>query len=166
MDTYQAMLLDIPQSEISRVYQDGSYTRWSYFVDAEAAVVGVIYANDQTLAMYHLTNKTMLVLGPLGFVTLANAQYAPDNQQLHIAYNGSYVSLSVFNDLTTVGAEGMKSTYDFSVVKQWQDFLASKGVQTAASPQNFKGTPSSRWIAIAAAIIATIFSIFTLISRQ
>ena len=120
---------DIPSEEIQRVMQAGGYSRWTYCTDAEAGEAGVIYANDNVLAIYHPGDTDKLELGPTGVMELQSLRYVPSAHQLYIVHSSHYLTLQVCSDVNLAGN-------DAAAAKQWQQFLAEHGVaQMTTAPQ-------------------------------
>jgi hypothetical protein len=125
---------DIPKEEIDRVVKEGGYSRWTYYTDSEAGQAGVIFANDDSIALYHPGKGGVLELGPAGMMELQSIQYVPSGHQLYIERSGKYLTLQVFSDPSQAGQ-------DTATPQQWQQFLAEHSVRKLTGKS---GTGSSR----------------------
>ena len=148
------ILRDIPTEEIDRLQQAENYSRWPYFTDAEAGQAGILYANDDSLALYYPADDT-LKLGPAGIIKLQSLRYVPSNLQLNLEHSGQYLTLQVFSDPDQAEA-------DTTTAQQWQQFLAGHSVQKLSVPaagQSSSSGSRKKLIIAATAAAAVIIAI-------
>jgi hypothetical protein len=113
---------DIPTEEINRISQAEGYSRWTYYTDAEAGEAGVIFANDDSLALYIPAPESKIQPGPQGKLKLSSLHYVPSGHQLYLKTPDQYLTLQVFSDPDT-------ADQDDATAQDWQQFLTDHKVK-------------------------------------
>lgn len=132
MAAYGVLVRRITTAEINRVLREGSYTRWSYFVDEMADKTGIIAANDTEFAAYDIDDDPEPKLHQFGQEKIADLLGTPDAKLLLLEADGNELAALVFNDPVMVEDDEISEMFDYSVAHEWQRYLVGHGLQMRA----------------------------------